>query len=148
MRVKMVFGFVVAVCLVAFSAAGVGKYVRSARAIHPKSGEAIMLPGQDGKTTLLFNGWRISPAGRHIQTGDMPLGGAISPDGTTLAITNSGYNAHALHLIDLATEKEIAIPLVRTWNGIAWSPSGDRIYVAGGISNPLFDVFVIERRDS
>ncbi len=149
MRAKIVFGTIIGICLIALSAAGVGKYVRSARAIHPKSGEAVTLPGQDGKTTLLFNGWRISPAGRHVQTGDMPLGGAISPDGTTLAITNSGYNAHALHLIELATEKEIAkIPLVRTWNGIAWSPRGDRIYVAGGISNPQYDVYVIERRES
>src|SRR5688572_18690399 len=99
MRIRVAGGIAAVGCLVALSAAGVGKYARSARAIHPRSGEAIMLPGQDGKSTLLFNGWRISPAGRHIQTGDMPLGGAINPDGSTLAITNSGYNAHALHLI-------------------------------------------------
>src|SRR2546423_14683524 len=132
MRQKAFVG-VAAVLLVGAGAAGVGKYVRSSRILHPKSGEPITLPGQDGKTTLLFNGWRISPAGRHIETGDMLLGGAISPDGKTLAITNSGYNANELHLIDLATEKEtFKLPLVRTWNGIAWSPSGDRGYVAGG----------------
>ena len=32
----------------------------------------------------------------------MLLGGAISPDSKTLAIANCGYNAHMLHLIDLA----------------------------------------------
>ena len=140
---------VIALCITGMGAAGYRKYIRSARAIHPKSGEAITLPGQDGKTTLLFNGWRLSPAGRHIQTGDMPLGGAISPDGSTLAITNSGYNAHELHFIDLATEKEtFKLPLSRTWNGIAWSPDGGKLYVAGGISNMQYDVYVIQKTDS
>src|SRR5437762_13594316 len=105
MRRKAMLG-IAAALLVGAGAAGVGKYVRGSRILHPKSGEPITLPGQDGKTTLLFNGWRISPAGRHIDTGDMLLGGAISPDGKTLAITNSGYNAHELNLIDLATDKE------------------------------------------
>src|SRR5205085_12355686 len=55
------------------------------------------------------------------------------------------YNPNALHLIDIRTEKEIArIPLAKTWNGIAWAPNGQRVYVAGGIANGEADVYVVE----
>src|ERR1051326_7934240 len=92
---------------------------RSAHAIHPKTGRAIIVPGKDGDGTILFNGWRISPAGRSIPTGDMLQGGAISPDGKILAIANCGYNVHHLHLIDLATEKQIAdLDIKRASHGI------------------------------
>src|SRR5947208_2553417 len=94
--------------IVGLGSAGFAAYWRHANAVHPKTGEAILTPGPDANATMLFNGWRITPAGRHIATGDMLLGGAISPDKKTLAICNAGYSAHALHLIDIASEKEIA----------------------------------------
>src|SRR5215212_10291059 len=31
-------------------------------------------------TTLLPNGWRLSPAGRHVKTGSLPLNLIVSPD--------------------------------------------------------------------
>jgi len=118
--------------------------------VHPKSGASIVTPGADGEGTRLHNGWRITPAGKKtIGTGDMLLGGAISPDGKLLAISNSGFGAHALHVIDLATETEIAnLPVPRSWNGLAWTPDSRRIYVSAGISNPLGDVYVFDRFDN
>jgi YVTN family beta-propeller protein len=75
-------------------------------------------------------------------------GGAVSPDGKLLAITNSGFGAHALHVVDLATEQEVAtLPIPRSWNGLAWAPDSRRIDVAGGISNPQGDVYVFDRYD-
>jgi YVTN family beta-propeller protein len=145
-----IFGLIVAgALLLALGAAALSPLVRYARTFHPRSGKPILVPGQDGEATLLFNGWKISPAGRSIQTGDMLLGGAISPDGKTLAIANCGWNAHALHLVDIATEKVIArFPMSRSWNGIAWSPDGMRIYVSGGISNILSDVHIFQKNES
>ncbi len=71
-----------------------------------------------------------------------------SPDGKLLAITNAGFNAHALHVVDLATETEVAaFPVPRSWNGLAWSPDSRRIYIGGGISNSLADVYVFDRFD-
>jgi DNA-binding beta-propeller fold protein YncE len=135
--------------LIGLGAVGLTPMLRMARTIHPKTGLPLIVPGRDGDATLLFNGWRITPAGRHIPTGDMLLGGAISPDGATFAIANCGYNAHTLHIVDIATEKEVAsLPLGRAWNGIAWSPDGRRIYVAGGVSNPVNDIHVIEKDDT
>lgn len=118
----------------------------SSRTRHPRTGAPLRIPGRDGQATVLHNGWRITPAGRSIATGDMLLGGAISPDGRTLAVVNSGYRAHALHLVDLKTEKEYArVPIGRSWGGLAWAPDGRRIYVAGGVSNPIGDVLVFRQ---
>lgn len=87
---------------------------------------------------LLFNGWKLSPAGRHIGVNAMPLKMVISPDGKTLAAVCSGrFNGVAL--IDLASEQTRQwIPLRRTFNGIAFSKDGKQIYVTGGNSDALY----------
>src|SRR5512141_631900 len=43
------------------------------------------------RATVLPNGWRIAPVGRHIGIGDLPLAMAESPDGRLLLVTNNGY---------------------------------------------------------
>lgn len=129
-------------------AAARGPLVGLAHTVHPHTGQPLTVPGKDQNSTLLFNGWKISPAGRHIATGDFLLGGAISPDGKTLAICNAGYDKHALHLIDIASEKEIALlPVSHTWNGIAWAPDGKKLYVGGGVSIAGNDIYTFEYSD-
>src|SRR5690349_19533124 len=116
--------------LAGITAIALAPRVHLARMIHPVTTAPITVPGDAVDATLLFNGWKISPAGRHIKTGDMLLGSAISPDGSTLAVASAGYNLHALHLVDFATEKEVAtVKFEKAWNGVAWSPTGDRVYV-------------------
>src|SRR5688572_2831284 len=51
--------------------------------------------------SLLFNGWGVTPAGRHVATTDMPLKMAVSPDGQTLALVHGGFNEEGLTLIDV-----------------------------------------------
>jgi DNA-binding beta-propeller fold protein YncE len=140
------------IALVALSAVAVGvgaaalmPHLRASRVRHPKTGAPLVLPGQDGNATLLHNGWKISPAGRHLKIGDMPLGGAFSPDGKLYAIVNAGFMAHNLHIVDLATEQSIAkIGLGKAWNGIAWAPDGKRLYVAGGVRTDKRHVLIVE----
>ena len=132
-------------------AAGIGMaaapFVRHAHTTHPVTKAALTVPGEDRGATLLFNGWRIRPTGRHIPTGDMPLGGAISPDVKTYAICSAGFDKHALHLIDIATEKEIAVlPVVHTFYGIVWSPDGTTITLSGGVSIAGNDLTVFSKK--
>ena len=86
----------------------------------------------------LFNGWKLSPAGRIVGVNAMPLKMVLSPDGQTLAAVCSGhYNGVAL--IDLKTEQTTQwIPLDRTFNGILFSSDGKHLYVAGGNSDQLY----------
>src|SRR5262245_52004705 len=97
------FGILVILC-----AGGVWSAVENYRVKHPVTGRDITVPGQNGANALLPSGWKTTPAGRQLASGDMILSGQLSPDGKLFAFTNTGYTQHALHIVDLATEKEIA----------------------------------------
>jgi hypothetical protein len=52
----------------------------------------------------LPNGWRISPAGKTIDTyGDLTLDATTSPDGRIVIASHSGYLPHGLVVIDTKT---------------------------------------------
>lgn len=72
-------------------AGGVWRAADSFRIKHPVSGREITVPGQDGPNAMLVSGWKTTPAGRHLQSGDMILSGQVSADGKLLAFTNTGY---------------------------------------------------------
>jgi YVTN family beta-propeller protein len=115
---------------------------------HPVSGIEVTVPGRSGDNAMLPSGWTTTPAGRSLASGDMILSGQVSPDGSLFAFTNTGYTRHALHIVDLATEKEIAtIPIDRAWSGLAFSPDGRRIYVSAGAANSVRDIHYYERWD-
>jgi YVTN family beta-propeller protein len=87
---------------------------------------------------LLFNGWGLSPAGRHVGTTDLPLKMTLSPDGRTLAAVHGGFNEEGLTLIDAAKgDVTQFLPLKSAWNGVAFSADGGTIWVAGGSSGKL-----------
>ncbi len=87
---------------------------------------------------LLFNGWKLTPAGRHVGINALPLKMAISPDGKTLtAVCSARWNGVAL--IDLQTEQTKQwVPLERTFNGLAFSTDGKKLFVSGGSSDALY----------
>jgi len=98
-------------------------------------------PGRqiDG-TTLLPNGWRISPAGRHIQVGDLPMNMAPSPDGRFIVISSSGWERPALVVFDTRTLQVISrAPMDHTWLGLAWHPDGTRLFASGSSDNTIHE---------
>ena len=118
------------------------------RTKHPVSGKEIAVPGQNGADALLVSGWKTTPAGRQLPSGDMILSGQVSPDGKLFAFTNTGYTHHALHIVDLATEKEVGtFQMEQAWSGLAFSPKGDRIYVSNGAGYRYSDIQVFDRWD-
>src|SRR5262245_54384759 len=126
-------------CLVI--SAGIGgaawSVVQQFRMKHPASGHSILVPSHNGANALLISGWKTTPAGRHITSGDMILSGEISPDGRLFAFTNTGYTGHYMHIVDLGSEKEIAtFPVIQAWSGLAWAPDSKRVYVYAG-GNPV-----------
>ncbi len=99
---------------------------------------------------LLPNGWKITPAGIHIDVGDLPLRIVISPDGKFLAATNNGDGENGISLLDL--EREIranTVPMESAWLGLQFSPDGKSLFVSGGGDNRIvrfeFDRGIQER---
>src|SRR5262249_61459954 len=106
-------------CILLFvlAAGGTWRAVESYRTKHPVSGADITVPGKNGPNAMLPSGWKTTPAGRQLESGDMILSGQVSPDGKLFAFTNTGYTRHNLHIVDPATEKEIAtFPMETAWS--------------------------------
>lgn len=95
-------------------------------------------PGKISKTNqvLLPNGWKLSPAGRSLQLGDLPLNMQLSPSGNLLAVTNNGQSTQSIQLIDPKTEKLLDTRIVgKAWYGLAFSHNGKILYAGGGNDN-------------
>jgi DNA-binding beta-propeller fold protein YncE len=93
-----------------------------------------------GGVTLLPNGWRIQPAGKHFPIGDLPLAMALAPDGRSLIVTNNGYQKPTLRVFDLEHETAATVALDDAWLGLAWHPDGKRLYSSGAASNTVLEL--------
>jgi YVTN family beta-propeller protein len=99
-------------------------------------------PGlQEAGVTLLPNGWRIAPAGHHVQVGDLPLNMIASPDGRFLIITNNGWMKPTLTVFDTKLQAVVGrTPLDHAWLGLAWHPDGKRLYSSGANENVIYEL--------
>ncbi len=85
---------------------------------------------------LLPNGWSLSPAGRSLPLGDLPLNMALSHNKQLLAVTNNGQSEQKIQLIDPINEKLLdEVPIGKSWYGIRFSDSDNQLYVSGGNDN-------------
>jgi len=95
-------------------------------------------PGPIANTdqVLLPNGWKLSPAGRSLQLGDLPLNMQLSSSGKLLAVTNNGQSIQSLQLIDPKNEQLLDQKVVgKSWYGIAFSHDEKKLYASGGNDN-------------
>jgi YVTN family beta-propeller protein len=87
-------------------------------------------------TTLLPNGWRIQPAGRHVRVGDMPLNLLQTPDSRYMVVTSNGLARPSFSIVDIANWSiKSTMLLDHAWYGLVWHPDGTRLYSAGGGQN-------------
>ena len=90
------------------------------------------------KKIQLPNGWKLSPAGKSIPLGDLPLNMAISKSKKWMAITNNGQGKQSLQLIDLTIDKmQDNIPIDQSWLGIVFSGDEKYLYASGGNNNRI-----------
>jgi len=95
------------------------------------------VPGSmtDG-TTMLPNGWRLQPAGKHVKVGDLPLNVLQTPDSKYLIVTSNGLAAPSFAVIDIASwTVKSTVPLTNAWYGLVWHPDGTKLYSAGAGQN-------------
>lgn len=98
-------------------------------------------------TVLLPNGWLLSPAGKSLPLGDLPLNIALSPSGKYLAVTNNGQGVQSLQLIDTRKGKLLhtfEIPIA--WVGLAFAADNQTLYVSGGNSNAILRYQVVKQK--
>ncbi len=96
------------------------------------------LPGLFSGGTRLPNRWVLTPAGTQIPIGELPLNMVLSPDGSTLAVTNNGYGRQFISLIDAQQQQKLGeLEVKKAFFGLAFSPDGKHLYASGGADDQI-----------
>ncbi len=97
---------------------------------------AQTLPELESHRVVLPNGWKLTPAGRSIPLGDLPLNMAVSPSKKYLAVTNNGLSDQMVQIIDIvAMRTSDSVSMAKAWLGLAFSDDEKFLYVSGGHDN-------------
>lgn len=97
----------------------------------------------ESKRVHLPNGWALTPVGKSLPLGDLPLNMAVSPSKKLIAVTNNGQSVQSLQLID--TRKDIlldSVILPKSWYGLKFSADGKMLYASGGNDNRILQFAV------
>ena len=104
-------------------------------------GFAINLPAQtlqelETHSVSLPNGWKLTPVGKSLPLGDLPLNIALSPSKRLAAITNNGESDQTIQLVDIDREVVLdSIIIGKAWLGLTFSDDGNFLYASGGNDN-------------
>lgn len=96
-----------------------------------------LAPSQTQKHTVtLPNGWTISPAGKSLLLGDLPLNIAVSPSKKFLAVINNGQSTQSVFFFDARKHRLLdSVVIAKSWLGLAFSDDEKSLYVSGGNDN-------------
>lgn len=90
----------------------------------------------DSKRVQLPNGWSLTPVGKSLPLGDLPLNIAVSKSGKYAAITNNGQSIQSIQLIDAKAGVQLdSVEIGTAWGGIAFTADEKFLYVSGGNDN-------------
>ena len=95
----------------------------------------------------LPNGWKLTPAGKLLPLGDLPLNIAVSPSGRLAAVTNNGESVQTIQLIDIDHEAIAdSIIIGKSWLGLTFSDDGRYLYASGGNDNIILRYLISNNR--
>ena len=90
----------------------------------------------ESKRINLPNGWSLTPVGKSLPLGDLPLNIAISGTKKYMAVTNNGQSTQSIQLIDVKKEKIVDnIEIPKSWLGLKFSADEKYLYASGGNDN-------------
>ena len=93
----------------------------------------------------LPNGWSLTPAGKSLPLGDLPLNMVVSPSKKLIAVTNNGQSVHSLQLIDAVNEKILSTVEVKmAWYGLKFTSDEKTLYASGGHDNWILKYAIIK----
>src|SRR6476469_4676470 len=106
---------------------------------------AQQVPGKENHRVRLSNGWYLSPAGRSIPLGDLPLNLALSKSKRLLAVTNNGQSVQIIQLIDTRSEKILHTVVVpKSWYGLKFTADEKYLYASGGNDNWILKFAIVK----
>ncbi|HEU4388021.1 MAG TPA: YncE family protein, partial [Blastocatellia bacterium] len=129
-----------AICLAggAYPSAYPGTYPGTPLQTRRAARAPVQKPGPTRYSTLLPNGWRLTPEGKQISVSDLPLNLALTKDGRYLLSTTNGDGDQNIDVIDLRAARSVqTIPVKKSWLGLAFAPDDSRFYVSGGDDNEV-----------
>ncbi|MEO6932557.1 MAG: YncE family protein, partial [Chitinophagaceae bacterium] len=95
----------------------------------------------------LPNGWSLTPVGKSLQLGDLPLNMAVSKSGRYLAVTNNGQSVQSIQLFDVKSQKQLdAVTIPKSWYGLAFSANEKYLYASGGNDNVVWRYSVVNNK--
>jgi DNA-binding beta-propeller fold protein YncE len=98
-----------------------------------------VLPGSYGSYTLLHNGWKLTPAGKQVGIGPLPLNIVVTKDGRYAVTTNNGMGENSLSVIDLKNTTEVQrVILNNAWYGLVFNDNDSKLFVSGGNNNLVY----------
>jgi YVTN family beta-propeller protein len=103
---------------------------------------------QLGKQRItLPNGWSLTPVGKSLPLGDLPLNIAVSKTGKYIAVTNNGQSTQSIQLFDAKKEIELDnIKIAKSWYGLKFSADEKRLYASGGNDNLILQYSIINNK--
>ncbi len=101
----------------------------------------------DKKRIMLPNGWSLTPVGKSLKLGDLPLNIALSSSKRYLAVTNNGYGKQTIQLIDAIRGKILDnVTIGKSWVGIKFSRDEKNLYVSGGNDDVIWHYAILNHK--
>lgn len=95
----------------------------------------------------LPNGWSLTPIGKSLPLGDLPLNIAVSSTKRFIAVTNNGQSTQSLQLIDGLHEKILdSVDIAKSWLGLKFSADEKYLYASGGNDNRILKYAIINNK--
>ncbi len=109
--------------------------------------QAQTLQEIESHSVLLPNGWSLTPVGKMLPLGDLPLNIAVSPSKKFAAITNNGESDQTIQLVDIDKEQVVdSIVIGKAWLGLTFSDDGNTLYASGGNDNMIIRYSTLNNR--
>ena len=89
------------------------------------------------KEHCLPNGWRVTPAGKQVETQRFPLGLTATGDGEQIIVTSDSGGLQSLHVINADDLTATTTPAANLFMGVAVT-ADDRVFASGGNANRVF----------
>jgi len=101
----------------------------------------------NAQQVILPNGWALTPAGRSLEVGDLPLNIAVSSSQKLMAVTNNGQGKQSIQLIDVKSEKILDnIEIPKSFYGLKFSRDEKNLYASGGNDNWILNYAIIANK--